>query len=227
MFHDVEQNTAEWFSLRSGKITSSNFSKIMAHYNKDFGEPAKQYAVDICIERLTGKSISNNYTNSHMQRGHDEEPIARYLYENETFCDVKNGGFFENGDVGCSPDGLVNKDGLIEIKSVIQSVHDKNIKRQSVDPAYKWQCMGNLKITERNWIDFVSFCNDLPEDKKLYIFRMNKELYQDEFDMIDNRLYEFKELILETMNQLRDQLSSQINDQLMDQIEGQLNEANR
>jgi hypothetical protein len=148
-FIDVEQNTDEWFAMRAGKLTSSKLGTIMANYGKPFGEPAKKYAVNIAIEQITGKPISSDYSNSHMARGHEQEPIARMMYESETFCDVLNGGFYSSEFIGCSPDGRVGSNGAIEIKSVISNIHFASIKRQNVDPAYKWQCIGNVKFMEK------------------------------------------------------------------------------
>ena len=197
IFHNVAQNTDDWLQLRSGKITSSGLSKIMANYGKAFGEPAKKYATNIALEQILGRPLSSGgFSNDHTERGHEQEPIARSLYEGMFFCEIGNGGFFEAGDVGASPDGLVHGDGLIEIKSVISTIHYDNVRRQSFDPAYRWQLLGNLKVTGRDWIDFVSFCNDFPDDKKLYVYRLNKDDYAKEFEQIDERLSEFRELIL-------------------------------
>lgn len=197
-FHDIQQNTDEWFEMRSGLLTSSKLGVIMANYGKAFGEPAKKYAVNMAIEQITGKSIASSFTNDHMERGHEQEPIARMLYEEEMFCNVSNGGFFGSDTIGCSPDGLVDDDGVIEIKSVISTVHFANIKRQSVDPAYKWQCYGNLKFTGREWIDFISYCSEFPGDKQLYTFRINKADIQEQFSMIDERTALFIKLVEET-----------------------------
>lgn len=197
-FHDIDQNTDEWFSMRAGKLTSSKLNIVMANYGKAFGEPAKKYAVNIAVEQITGTPIASDYTNDHMRRGHEQEPLARMLYEDETFSSVSNGGFFESDFVGCSPDGLVFDDGVIEIKSVITSVHYANVKRQGVDPAYKWQCIGNLKFTGRDWIDFVSYCADFPDGKKLYTHRLNKSELEEEFKMLDSRMSEFKRLVDDT-----------------------------
>ena len=194
-FHDVDQNTDEWFAMRAGRLTSSKLGVIMANYGKAFGDPAKKYAVNIAIEQITGQPIASTYTNEHMERGHEQEPIARMLYEEENFCDVTNGGFFESEFVGCSPDGLVSDRGDIEIKSVIAPVHFANIKRQNVDPAYKWQCIGNLKFPGRYWLDFVSYCSEFPDGKRLYVHRIHKEQLTEEFQMIDDRVELFKELV--------------------------------
>jgi hypothetical protein len=196
-FINVEQNTDEWYALRAGKLTSSNLSNVMANLGKAFGEPAKKYAVNIAIEQITGNPISSNYSNDHMERGHEQEPIARNLYEQELFCEVTNGGFFDGGFIGCSPDGLL-EDGVIEIKSVIPSVHFANIKRGSVDPAYKWQCIGNLQYTGREWLDFISFCADFPEDKQLFTHRLYSEKLTEEFKILNDRTHEFESLVNDT-----------------------------
>lgn len=200
IFHDVKQNTDEWFALRSGMLTSSKLGVVMANYGFAFGQPAKNYAIDIANELITGKKVSSNYTNSHMERGSEQEPIAIMCYESETFSKVSNGGFFSSNFVGCSPDGLVGDDGVIEVKSVIPSTHFANIKRQSLDPAYKWQCYGNLKFTGREWLDFISYCQEFPDDKKMFIHRVMKESLKEEFEMIDQRISEFKELVESSKN---------------------------
>lgn len=201
-FHDIEQNTEQWDDMRVGRITGSALSTAMANYGKPFGEPAKKYAVSIAVGQITGKVDSNGYSNEHMARGHEEEPIARMLYEQEYFCEVQNGGFFEDGDIGCSPDGIISKDGLIEIKSAIPSIHYKRICKASFDSAYKWQLIGNMKITGRDWIDFISYCSSFPDEKKLYVYRCHAEDFKKEYEMIDIRLTEFRELISESKDKI-------------------------
>lgn len=196
MFYDVEQNTDEWLDLRIGKLTGSGVSKIMANYGKAFGEPAKKLAVTVAREQVTGKrSLAESYSNAHMERGHEQEPFARALYEEQYFIDVSKGGFFDEKGLGCSPDGLVYKDGLIEIKSVLDHVHHANIKRGGIDPAYKWQIHFNLMVTKRDWIDSVSYCADFPEETQLYIYRINKADCLEEFGMMASRITEFFKLV--------------------------------
>jgi hypothetical protein len=196
IFHDVEQNTDEWLDLRSGKLTGSAISKVMANYSKPFGEPAKKLAANIAVEQLTGHRLMNeSFSNVHMERGHKQEPIARMLYEQENFVDVSNGGFFDCGFTACSPDGLVDSDGVIEIKSVVASVHYASIKRNNIDPSYKWQIFFNLKETQRNWIDFISYCADFPLNKRLFVYRVYASQIEEEFSMLSARIAEFKALV--------------------------------
>lgn len=197
VFHDVEQNTDAWDLLRLGKITSSNLGCVMANFGKPFGDPAKKYAINIAIEQITGrKASSNSYSNDAMERGHVEEPLAREAYQDRFFCDVTNGGFYEIGDYGCSPDGHVGANGLIEIKSAIPSVHYERIRKRSCDSTtYQWQMIGNVKAAEKEYIDFVSYCQDFHDEGKLFVIRNYADLFIKEFSMIDERLDEFRELI--------------------------------
>jgi hypothetical protein len=195
LWHDVKQNTEQWDALRIGKPTSSKLGVVMANYGKAFGEPAKKYAINIAVEQITGQKSESSYSNEHMERGHEQEPLARMEYEEAFFCEVTNGGFFDNLGIGCSPDGLVSENGLIEIKSVIPSVHYDNIRRGDIDPAYKWQCYGNLMITEREYLDFISYCSSFPEGKRIYVYRVFAEQIKFEFKMLDWRVNEFFDLI--------------------------------
>lgn len=198
MFIDVKQNEEEWELLRVGKITSSNLGIIMANYGKAFGEPAKKYAVEVALGQITGAPAGGGYSNEHMDRGHEDEPVARLLYEEQHFCDVTNGGFYDLGDYGCSPDGHVNPTGLVEIKSALPHIHYERIRKQSCNSSlYRWQMIGNLKAAEKEWIDFISYCRSFPEDKRLYVIRHNAEDCANEFKMIDERLGQFRELIAE------------------------------
>ncbi|OCF98761.1 lambda exonuclease family protein [Gilliamella sp. wkB308] len=201
-WHDVKQNGEEWDILRLGKITSSNLSLIMANYPKAFGESAKKYAIKLALERIRNCKSDNIYTNQHMERGLAQEPIARMLYENLYFTEVTNGGFFDCGYYGGSPDGLVGTDGVIEIKSVIDTVHYKNLKRGAIDPAYKWQIVGNLDCTSREWCDFISYCSDFPELSQIIVYRIYREDVKKELQILSERRELFNRLIQKIINEI-------------------------
>lgn len=203
MFFDIEQNTDEWLELRAGHLTGSAIAKVMANDGKAFGEPAKKLAVDIALEQITGKSISSGYSNEHMERGHRQEPIARQLYERDYFCSVENGGFFDNGFTGCSPDGIVGN-GLIEIKSVIPSVHYKRVKNGGFDSSYRWQLMFNLKESGKDWIDFISFCENFTEEKRLYVYRITASEQAEDFAKMEKRIADFLTLVYEVKQDIKE-----------------------
>lgn len=199
-FHDVPQNSPEWDLLRLGKATASRFGTFMANDGKAFGDPARRYALQLALERLTGKKAEFSFSNDDMERGHEQEPIARMLYSEERFVDIANGGFFDCGDYGDSPDGLISKDGVIEIKSVIAPTHYDTIKRGSFDPSYRWQLAGHLDCSGRDWVDFCSYCADFPEGKQLVVYRSTRDDFKDELVRLRARRQEFQALVLQTLN---------------------------
>jgi len=199
MWIDCQQNTDEWLDLRAGKVTGSAIGKIMANYGKAFGDPAKKLAIVLAVERVTGKRVeTDGYKNTHMDRGHEQEPIARMLYEDKYFVDVTNGGFYDNGTTGCSLDGKVNGNGVVEIKCVIPAVHYATIKRGGYDPTYKWQYFFNIRESGADWLDFISYCSGYPEHNNLYVYRIHKKAIKRYLEQIEIRLKKF-ELVVESI----------------------------
>ena len=194
-WHDVAQNSEEWFQLRIGKATGSNFGKFMANFGKAFGDPAKRYALQLALERVTGRKAEFSFSSDDMERGHLQEPVARMLYEESRFVEVTNGGFYDCGEYGDSPDGLVGLDGVLEIKSVTAGVHWDTLKRGSFDPAYRWQLVGHLDCSGRDWVDFVSYCSDFPEEGQLIVYRSTRDDFKEELAQLAERRAEFLALV--------------------------------
>ncbi|HBN9476821.1 YqaJ viral recombinase family protein [Pseudomonas aeruginosa] len=197
-WHDVPQNSEVWEALRIGKATASSFGTFMANDGKAFGEPAKKYALQIALERATGVKASFSFSNDHTERGHEQEPIARMLYEDENFVEVSNGGFFDWELYGDSPDGLVMDDGVVEIKSVTAAVHYATLRRGSFDPAYRWQLIGHLDCTGRDWVDFISYCSEFPLASQLIVHRLLRSECADEIQRLRDRREAFLELVEQT-----------------------------
>jgi hypothetical protein len=204
IFHDIPQNSPEWDALRLGKATASKFGVFMANDGKAFGEPAKRYALQLALEISTGRKSEFSFKNDDMDRGHEQEPVARMLYEEENFCEVTNGGFFDWGQYGDSPDGLVSHDGVTEFKCVIASTHYDTLRRGSYDPAYKWQLVGHLECTGRAWVDFGSYCADFPEGKQLLVYRVTRDEFAVEIERLQTRRQKFLALVKETLHSIKD-----------------------
>jgi len=197
IFHDVQQNTDEWFDLRLGKVTNSKSPTFMANDGNAFGDPAKDYALQIALEQVNGKRAEFSFSNDHTERGHEQEPIARALYEEQHFVDIANGGFFDYGAWGDSPDGLIGDDGVLEIKSVIAKVHYATLRRGNFDPAYRWQLVGHLDCTGRDWVDFASYCADFPPARQLIVYRLHRADCADELSRLQKRREQFLKLVQE------------------------------
>jgi hypothetical protein len=206
IFHDVEQNSEAWMQLRIGKATGSNFGCFMANDGKAFGDPAKKYALQLALERINGKKAEFSFSNDHMERGHEQEPVAKMLYEESRFVNVSNGGFFDCGEYGDSPDGIVlgaRERGAIEIKSVIAATHYATLIRGSCDPSYKWQLVGHIDCAKVDWVDFVSYCSDFPEEKQLIVYRTYRDEVAEELARLKERREEFIELVKTTLERIK------------------------
>lgn len=170
---DLVQGSDEWLAARAGRATASMFSAVRA---KGEGKTRKSYMVKLAAERLTGKP-SESFSNHHMERGTEQEPYARLSYEARYGVAIEEVGFVQHPVLmaGSSPDGLVDDDGGVEIKSVIPTVQIETFLKGSFPSAHKAQIMGNLWITGRAWWDFVSYSPDLPEHLRLYVYRVFRD----------------------------------------------------
>lgn len=171
---DAEQGTDEWAAARAGHCTASEFAAVLA---KGEGKTRMAYMRRVLAERMTGKPI-DGYRNAHMDRGNLQEPWAREAYEVETGNLVERIGFAKHDEIewlGCSPDGLVGKDGGIEAKCVIPTVQLETVMGGKYPSAHVAQVQGNLWITGRTWWDFVSFSPDMPERLRLYVYRVQRD----------------------------------------------------
>lgn len=154
IIHNIEQNTPEWDIARSGKFTASGFGDLFAAKSTQAYENA---IYRVAYERVTGQHAPS-YSNAHMERGHELEPMARESYEMQTFNMVEQVGFCElNEWVGCSPDGLVGTDGLIEIKCPAYNTFMRYVDSGKLPTQYKYQVHGQMWVTGRAWCDFVAF----------------------------------------------------------------------
>lgn len=171
-FNPVIQGTEEWVQARLGKATSSEFHAILA---KGQGKTRAAYLRRVVAERLTGKP-AETYKNAHMDRGLEQEPYAKMIYELKKGVMLEEVGFIkhEKLEAGCSPDALLPDRG-VEIKSVIPTVQIETILAGGYPPEHKAQIMGGLWLTKLPRWDFCSFCPDMPEPLRLYIFTVERD----------------------------------------------------
>jgi putative phage-type endonuclease len=159
-----EQRTPEWFAARIGRVTGSRAADMLATIKTGEAAARRDYRLELVIERLTGQSSEDTFITRDMQRGMDLEPFARAAYEAELGRIVDKVGFASRDDIqaGCSPDGIVGSDGLVEIKCPKSATHVKYLKAGAVPSDYAGQVMHNLWVTGRAWCDFVSFDDRMP-----------------------------------------------------------------
>lgn len=171
---NIEQGSPQWHLIRAGKATASEFSSVLA---KGEGKTRAKVVRRIVAERLTGK-VSDTYSNAHMERGQEQEPLALMAYELASDNIVQRVGFIDHDELlaGCSPDGLLfGQRGGAEIKCVIPTVQVETILRGGYPPEHKAQIQGSLWLTEYDFWDFCSYSPDMPKHLQLYRFRVTPD----------------------------------------------------
>jgi predicted phage-related endonuclease len=167
IYEELVQGTEEWLQARCGIVTASEMSSVLA---KGQGKSRASYMYKLIGERITGEPTPS-YSNAHMERGHEHEPIARGLYEDATDYLVREVGFITDHGVGFSPDGLVDDDGLVEIKSKLAHIQAEVLDHGKVPTEHVKQIQTGLWVSGRKWLDFVSYCPGMP----LFIKRMERD----------------------------------------------------
>lgn len=155
---DCEQGSDAWFECRRGIVTASKFSTVMA---KGEGKTRAKYMRQLAGEIITGNPMES-FTNPHMERGHVMEPEARELYAFATDTVPQQVGFIRNGQKGCSPDSLIDANGMLEIKTKLPDLLIECLERDDFPPEHKAQCQGALWVAEREWIDIIVYWPEMP-----------------------------------------------------------------
>jgi putative phage-type endonuclease len=171
----MQQRSEEWFASRLGKVSASRIAEVIAKTKTGYSTSRQNLAVELALERLTG-TRQEKFNNTAMDWGTEMEALARSAYEAHTGDIVQEVGFVDHPRIrmsGCSPDGLVGSEGLVEIKCPLSATHLKNIDRGAADPAYIPQMMWQMAVTGRAWCDFVSFDPRFPEKHRLVIYRVD------------------------------------------------------
>jgi hypothetical protein len=164
--HDVEQGSPEWFAVRAGIPTASEFSVVMAS-GRGGGESKtrRTYMLKLAGERLTGVP-TEPYSNPHLDRGHEMEPEVRDLYSFIQDEPIARVGFITNGPKGCSPDALVGERGMAEFKTALPHILLDRLLSDEFPPEHMAQCQGGLWVAEREWIDICVYWPGLPLFRK-------------------------------------------------------------
>jgi hypothetical protein len=193
---DCSQNSDEWLRARLGIPTASQFATILAK-GKGGGESLtrKKYLYQLAGERITGEP-AENFTNAHMQRGHDMEDEARKFYSFMTDEAPELVGFIKSGRKGCSPDSLIGTNGALEIKTKAPHVLIEAITRGDFPPEHKAQVQGILWIAEREWCDLFAYWPKMPpfmwraKRDEEYIANLSGEVdrFNDELDALVEKI---------------------------------------
>lgn len=170
----VEQGSEAWFAARAGHITMS-----CVHVCLTGTKDAKEKMVTrLVAERLTltpqpeANSRSTNW-------GKEYEAQALADYSIVTGYDVQKVGFILHPTmpwVGGSPDGLVDDDGMNEVKCPYNSLIHARTWLNGVPEEHMPQIQGNLWVTGRKWCDFISYDPRMPAHRgRIFIKRVLRD----------------------------------------------------
>lgn len=171
------QGSQEWFAARLGKVTASKVADVMATTKSGPAASRQNYMMELLCQRLTG-NIEQGFTNAAMQRGTELEPVARSAYEARNGLFVTEVGLIDHPTLdgfAASPDGLAGDDGLIEIKCPNTATHVAFLRTGKPDGKYIWQMLAQMECAGRQWCDFVSFDDRLPEPLQFASVRIMRD----------------------------------------------------
>lgn len=167
-FPSLIQGSEEWRAARCGLLTASEMKLILTPTLKvASNEKERSHLYELLAQRIT-KYVEPSYIGDDMLRGFDDEILARELYT-EHYAPVREMGFITNDEfgftLGCSPDGLVGDDGMVESKSRRQKYQMEtiveNFLEETIPQEYILQVQTELLVTKRQWCDFLSYCGGL------------------------------------------------------------------
>jgi hypothetical protein len=160
--HKVAGQSEAWWKLRGGIPTASQFKRLITPTGK-ISAQADDYMHILLAEYVIGHAVEN-YKSEWMDRGTELEDKAVLAYEFQRDVETEPGGFFTDDLVlsGASPDRLVGTDGLLEIKCPLAHTHVRYLLTGKVEEEYKPQLQGQLLLSDRKWVDIVSYHPEMP-----------------------------------------------------------------
>lgn len=179
VFSDIEQGSLDWFELRKGIPTASEFHKVMAKVGPKGGVSGKEYVSRaqymriLAGEIITGEPAEAEWAgNRHTERGHEREDEGRSLYAMLNDVDPERVAFVRNGNCGASPDSFIGDVGGMELKDALPHRQIERLQSGTLPSEHRWQVIGSLLVCEdREWWDFTSHCRGLP----LFVHRVRRE----------------------------------------------------
>jgi hypothetical protein len=189
---------------RLGKLTASRMADAIATTKSGFAASRDNLMTEYLLERLTGVP-TENFTNAYMQWGIEREPEAREAYALSTFATIEQVGFVDHptiGNFGCSPDGLVEDEGMIQIKCPSTKVHVSTLLGSPISSNYLTQIQVEMACTGRKWSDYVSYDPRVPEPMRLFVKRIHRD------DILITKLEKQAIVFLQELDEMLEALKS-------------------
>lgn len=161
--HRVDQGSGDWFKLRMGIPTSSQFHKIVTPKGA-LSTQSTKYMYRLIAERLLNESMDAALSVEWVERGRELEPQAVQHYQFQYDIELEPGGFIttDDGRIGCSPDRLVKgKSEGIEIKCPAAFTQIQYLLEGPRDD-YVPQVQGHLLVSDFDVVRFYAWHPQMP-----------------------------------------------------------------
>ena len=190
------------YPTRTGLITASRCADLMTRGRggQEFGETAKTYALELALKRMGYNPDS--VSTWQMEWGNEHEPEAREIYENNREIAVMLPGFTvdpTDDQVGCIPDGMVEPEGLLEIKCPQWKAH-VDYMLNGPEKRYWQQMQFQMMVTGAQWCDFMTYHPDFPIEIRAKVHRIERD--EDYIQLIRDRIEIFKIVVDEIQTKL-------------------------
>ena len=172
------QGTDAWKLARCGVITATRMKDVLSTIKSGESASRRNCRAEMICEILTDEPADDIYVTPAMLRGKELEGEARRAYEMATLQTVTQVDFIlhpTNDRIGCSPDGLVSGEGMVEIKCPNTATHLEYINMGVAPAEYRKQMNTQMLCAGRKWVDFVSYDPRLPVEYQLFIIRFHRD----------------------------------------------------
>lgn len=177
MTEELIQGSDEWRLARVGSLGASRLQEAIARTKTGYGASRANLMAELICERLTGAPAEKFVTQA-MQFGTEMEPEARDAYTFYTGKEVVQVGLIRHPKIEqshASPDGLIDDDGLIEIKVPQPAAHLETLLGQKIPERYVTQMLWQMAVTGRVYCDYVSYNPSFPENMRLFVKRLPRD----------------------------------------------------
>jgi hypothetical protein len=164
----VQQGSADWFKLRSGIPTASEFDKIITPAKGLIAEARWKYACRLVAERLMNWQAESLDKIEHIEEGRANEPLAVAQFELVNEVETRRVGFVrtDDGRFGASPDRVIGAeasqvDVVLEIKAPTIPVQFEYLLLGQ-GSAYRCQVAGQLWVAEADKAIWYSYHPRMP-----------------------------------------------------------------
>ena len=177
MSDELIQGSEQWRLARVGSVGASRVAELVARTKTGYGASRANLMAELICERLTGQP-AQTFVSAAMQHGTETEPEARASYCFYTGRDVVEIGLIRHPKIEqshASPDGLVDDDGMLEIKCPQPAAHLETLLSEKIPEKYVTQMMWQLACSGRKWVDYVSYSPSFPENMRLFVKRLARD----------------------------------------------------